>query len=337
MNTIIDFVVTWVDSNDPTWQKVYSKYKPIVPKDDFSRYRDWDIFRYWFRAIEKYAPWVHKVFLVTNGQYPSWLDLSNPKIELVNHKDYIPEKYLPTFNSRCIELNFGNIKGLSENFVYFNDDQFINGPISPRYYFRKGLPCDSTCENMTSATRYTPVDKFGIAISLYCNIAVLNYHFDRRKVVKKALWKWLGPHLSLKHNLSSLMMMRHPYFQSFETYHVEQAYLKSTFLDIWEKEPDFLDKSCTRFREQVSLTPYFARYWQLASNNFYPRKFNNTKVFYLNENNLGNAINALSSEKLKSICINDSPVCSEEFYKKASKLLHDAFQEKYPNKSTFEK
>lgn len=333
----IDFVVTWVDSNDPAWIEEYSKYKPITSKTDFSRYRGWDIFKYWFRAVEKYAPWVRRIFVVTNGQCPSWLNLSNPKVVLVKHSDYIPSKYLPTFNSRCIELNLGRITDLSEHFVYFNDDVFINGPISTDYYFKKGLPCDTTRENLTSATRYTPIDQFGIALSIYCNIAVLNYHFDRRQVVKSAFWKWVGPHLSLRYNLSSLMLMGHPYFQSFETHHVEQAYLKRTFLDIWEKEPSFLDKSCTRFREQVSLTPYFARYWQLASNNFYPRKNKYAQVYYLNEDNLDDVIKALSSEKLKSICINDSPVCSEEFYKTASAMLHEAFKKKYPNKSTFEK
>lgn len=335
--TDIDFVVTWVDSNDPAWIEEYSKYKPITPKTDFSRYRDWDIFKYWFRAVEKYAPWVRKVFIVTNGQCPPWLNLSNPKVVLVKHSDYIPSKYLPTFNSRCIELNLGRIKDLSEHFVYFNDDVFINGPIDTDYYFKKGLPCDTTRENLTTATRYTPVDQFGIALSIYCNIAVLNYHFNRRQVVKSAFWKWVGPHLSLRYNLSSLMLMGHPYFQSFETHHVEQAYLKRTFQDIWEKEPYFLDKSCTRFREQVSLTPYFARYWQLASNNFYPRKNKYAQVYYLNEDNLDDVIKALSLEKLKSICINDSPVCSEEFYKTASAMLHEAFQKKYPNKSKFEK
>lgn len=333
----IDFVVTWVDSSDPLWQEEYAKYKTDGQSIDFSRYRDWNIFKYWFRAVEKYAPWVHKVFLVTNGQCPDWLDLNNPKIELVKHSDYIPDKYLPTFNSRCIELNMGRIKGLSDRFVYFNDDVFINGPITQDYYFKKGLPCDSTQENLTCATQYSPKDKFGISLSLYCNIAVLNYHFDRRKVVKQAFSKWMGPHLPLKYNFASLLLMGHPYFQSFMTHHVEQPYLKKTFEDIWEKEPDFLDQSCTRFRQQVSLTPYFARYWQLASNNFYPKKYNQANVFYLNEENLDKVIEALSSEKYKSICINDSPVCTNEFYESASKRLQEAFNNKFPEKSSFEK
>lgn len=333
----IDFVVTWVDSNDPQWQEEYSRYREFKPKEDASRFRDWDAFKFWFRAVEKYAPWVNKVYVITNGQSPSWLNLDNQKVRLVKHKDYIPEEYLPTFNSRCIELNLGRIEDLSEHFVYFNDDVYLNKAVSPDTFFTKGLPNDTTSESISSTTRYSPVDQFGIAVSNYCNIAVLNYHFDRREVVRQAPLKWVGPHLSLKHNIHSLLMWNHPFFHNFYVPHVEQAYLKSTFQHIWEHEPDFLNQSCTRFREQVSLTPYFARYWQLASNSFHPTKMNRSKVFYLDEKNLGDAIKALSSENFVSLCINDSPVCSEEFFKEASTALLDAFERKFPQKSTFEK
>ena len=333
----IDFVVTWVDSSDEEWQKEYSKYRPITPKEDASRYRDWDIFRFWFRAVEKYAPWVNRIFLVTCGQCPEWLNMDNPKIVLVKHSDYIPGEFLPTFNSRCIELNMGRIRELSEHFVYFNDDVFLNAPIEQSYYFTKELPNDSPMEGMGAVTRYTPKDKFGIAISDFCNVAVLNYHFNRWDTVKAAPSKWFGGHLTLKHNFASLMMIGKPYFHGFGINHTEQSYLKSTFDDMWKGEPDFLTKSCTRFREQVSLTPYFARYWQMASNNFYPKRRTASKVFYLNESNLDNIVDALSAEELKSLCINDSPACSAEFFQRASKELYNAFIKKYPNKSSFEK
>ena len=70
----IDFVVPWVDSNDPEWIALYNHYRPEKPIKDNSRFRDWDIFRYWFRAVERYAPWVNKVFLITNGKFPDWIN-----------------------------------------------------------------------------------------------------------------------------------------------------------------------------------------------------------------------------------------------------------------------
>ena len=108
----IDFIVTWVDSNDPEWIKSYNYYRPEKPITDSARFRNWDIFRYWFRAVERYAPWVNKVFLVTNGRFPDWINPECKKLVLVKHSDYIPKKYLPTFNSNTIELNFGRIKEL---------------------------------------------------------------------------------------------------------------------------------------------------------------------------------------------------------------------------------
>ena len=60
----IDFVVPWVDSNDPEWIKIYNHYRPETPIVNNARFRNWNLFRYWFRAVERYAPWVNKVFLI---------------------------------------------------------------------------------------------------------------------------------------------------------------------------------------------------------------------------------------------------------------------------------
>ena len=139
----IDFVVTWVDGNDPEWRKQKNEYSPKKTEEaDACRYRDMDIFNYWFRAVETYAPWVNKVYLVTWGHLPTWLNTNHPKLVVVKHEDYIPEEYRPTFSSRPIELNFHRIQGLSEHFVTFNDDTIINAPITPEFFFKKGLPCD---------------------------------------------------------------------------------------------------------------------------------------------------------------------------------------------------
>ena len=116
-NNTIDFVVPWVDNNDSEWIKSYNYYHPGKTISDRGRFRDWDIFRYWFRAVERYAPWVNKVYLVTNGTFPKWINPDCEKLVLIKHSDYIPEKYLPTFNSITIELNMDKIPGLGETFV----------------------------------------------------------------------------------------------------------------------------------------------------------------------------------------------------------------------------
>lgn len=133
----IDFVIIWVDGNDPAWRAVKNQYvpRPVGEDDQEVRYRDWDNLQYWFRSVEKYTPWVRKIHFVTWGHLPKWLNVNHPKLHIVNHKDYIPEKYLPTFNSHTIEMNLHRIEGLAEQFVYFNDDMFLLKPVYMEDFF----------------------------------------------------------------------------------------------------------------------------------------------------------------------------------------------------------
>src|SRR5574344_1149949 len=143
MNNYIDFVIPWVDGTDENWileKNKFDNMNDINLDNGESRYRDWQLLKYWFRGVEKYAPWVHKIYFITWGHIPNWLNVNNEKIVIVNHKDYIPDKYLPTFNSHTIELNMHRIKNLSENFVYFNDDTFIINKVDQNDFFRKNLP-----------------------------------------------------------------------------------------------------------------------------------------------------------------------------------------------------
>ncbi|MFQ7768319.1 MAG: hypothetical protein ACLRIL_08645 [Fusicatenibacter saccharivorans] len=90
-----------------------------------SRYRDWDILKYWFRGVEKFAPWVNQIHFVTYGHVPDWLNEKHSKLHIVKHEDFIPQEFRPTFSSHPIEWNFHRIEWLTENFVYFNDDMFL--------------------------------------------------------------------------------------------------------------------------------------------------------------------------------------------------------------------
>ena len=114
----IDIVVPWVDGSDPEFirekQAVTGHFADLGEEiDGEQRYRDYGILNYWFRMIEKHAPWVNNVYLITNGQKPDWLNLDHPKLKLVTHKEFMPNEYLPTYNSAAIELNLHRIEGLS--------------------------------------------------------------------------------------------------------------------------------------------------------------------------------------------------------------------------------
>ena len=113
----IDIVVPWVDGDDPAWKAERSKYRPQKNSDNNeARFREWGLFQYWFRSIEKYAPWVRTIHLITWGHLPPWLNEDHPKLHIVNHKDYIPQDKLPVFNSVPIENYVHKIPQLSEHF-----------------------------------------------------------------------------------------------------------------------------------------------------------------------------------------------------------------------------
>jgi hypothetical protein len=274
---------------------------------------------------------------VTNGTFPKWINPECPKLVLVEHKDYIPTEFLPTFCANTIELNLDKIPELSEHFVYFNDDMYLNAPVRPEDYFVDGLPCDNNAETLFINPWYDPIDRFSIKIMMYCDMAVINRHFNRWNTVLQAPKKWFGPHLWGKPFISSLLLTKLENFEFFRWRHWEQPMLKSVIREVWEKEPALMTESCTRFRKEVSLNQYIFRYWQFASNRFHPVKWNTAAPINLSTAMIERACHLIEDGKVRSICLNDSPYCTDEEAKQIESMLQTTFEKKFPNKSVFEK
>ena len=337
MTPQIDFVVTWLDASDPEWQKSFEQYSPYAKGDkNAARFRNLNCFRYWFRAVETYAPWVRKVFLITNGTFPDWINKNHPKLVLVKHEDYMPKECLPTFNSCAIELHMHKIEGLSEHFVYFNDDIFINSPVDPSYFFRNGLPCDTNKETCFNVPIYVPGERFGTWMSVLSNIGIINRHFNRWQTVKQSPKRWFGFHLGFKGLVMSLLLAKQRLFVGFTNYHLEQPYLKSIFKEVWESEPDYMNESCSRFRKEVTANPYIFRYWQIAKNLFFPMKRKGQFFFLINEGCLNKINKALFDKSIKTICLNDSALCADKDYPIINEGLTKLLEKKFPKKSSFE-
>ncbi|WP_409058011.1 stealth conserved region 3 domain-containing protein [Streptomyces sp. SYP-A7185] len=138
----VDAVYTWVDDSDPEWRA--RRAAALGGPDDGSspdhgavRFRNRDELRYSLRSLAMYAPWIRHVYLVTAGQRPSWLNEDHPGITVVDHQDLFadPDAALPTFNSHSIESQLHRIEGLSEHFLYLNDDMFLGRPTTPETFF----------------------------------------------------------------------------------------------------------------------------------------------------------------------------------------------------------
>ncbi len=164
MEDAIDFVIVWVDGQDDRWRKQRAAFQTEISKGDDSeeRYRDWGLLRYWFRGAERFAPWVRKIHFVTWGHIPLWLNVNHPKLHIVKHEDYIPKEFLPTFNSHVIEMYLHRIKGLSERFVYFNDDMFMIRPLCQTDFFKGGKPCDMLAFQPVVANSSNPTIKIRV-------------------------------------------------------------------------------------------------------------------------------------------------------------------------------
>ncbi|KZC05291.1 N-acetylglucosamine-1-phosphotransferase subunits alpha/beta [Dufourea novaeangliae] len=129
----IDVVYTWVNGSDPTFLKSLKEHVPILDINTAaSRFSDKDELRYSLRSLEMYAPWVRHVYIVTNGQIPSWLDMDNPRVTLITHEDiFLNKSDLPTFSSPAIESHIHRIPGISDKFLYFNDDVMLGAEVWP--------------------------------------------------------------------------------------------------------------------------------------------------------------------------------------------------------------
>lgn len=136
----IDIVYTWVNNNDPKWLKRYEKARQKLDSNfknnSSTRYENNDELRYSLRSIEMFAPWVRNIYIVTDNQTPEWLDKSSSRIKIVDHRDIFADtSALPVFNSHAIESQLHHIDGLSEHYLYFNDDVFIANPTLPETFF----------------------------------------------------------------------------------------------------------------------------------------------------------------------------------------------------------
>lgn len=329
----IDFVITWVDGSDPVWREQKNRYSPEQKSNAVSdnRFRDWELLRYWFRGIEKYAPWVNRVFFVTCGHLPEWLNQDHPKLQIVTHKEFIPEEYLPTFNSNTILLNLHRIKGLQERFVLFNDDMFLTNTTMPEHFFVKGKPVDAALLSSISSTDIHDV----FPHMMLNNIAIINKHFDKKTVLKKHWKKFFSLKYSGKELMKTCMSCGFAGFRELFSRHIPCSYLKTSYQKVWEKEEGILHKTCMhKFRSASDVTEWLIKDWQLCEGTFYPQSHKWGSRFELGEAD-ELVFKAIRNQQFSAICINDS---SEKInFDETKEHLISAFSEILPEKSLFER
>ena len=331
----IDFVVLWVDGNDPAWQAEKAKYQGRTLDDSNSanRFRDWGLMPYWFRAVEKFTPWVRRIHFVTCGHVPAFLDLDHPKLHHVKHTDFLPSEVLPTFSSHAIEMNIHRIPGLAEHFVYLNDDTYILRSMPETAFFRDGLPC-------TYGGEY-PIELVGeIGIWQHAavnDLGVINAHFDKRTQVKQFGGKYANRTYRWQDNLRTRAVEKlfPNYFTGFKNLHAPAAYTKSTFAAVWTAESELLARTTAhRFRSAEDVNQWVCLWWQVASGQFAPFDTDNV-VSCADADTVAGLCRIIRQQSHDMLCINDpeTPVNFEGL----SAQLRAAFETILPEKSGFER
>ena len=329
----IDFVITWGSSDDPEWRKQREYYSAKAGRtidNSIYRYRGWNLLHYLFRGIEKYASWVNKIYFITNANPPKWMNTNHPKLVVLNDKDVVPPQYMPTFNCYPIEFNFHRIEGLSDKFVYFCDDMFIIDEVYPSHFFRKGLPCDLGVMSAVSHLLPNVYDN-----TCFMAKALLNQHFDKKKAVRKNLFKWYPP-AHPRVALANMRSIRLPKFPGFTLNHLPQIYLKKTYEEIWKHCEEELSRTCaSKFRSYGDICPTFIRYWQLASGYFTPcNVYKYGRTFFLCDEIIDETVDCICHQKKRIICLNDGDHVTH--FEENKEKLHKAFEIILPDKSSYE-
>ena len=288
--------------------------------------------RYWFRGVEKFAPWVNKIHFVTCGQKPYWLNENHPKLNLVNHTDFIPSQYLPTFNSNTIELNLHRLDKLSEHFVLFNDDVFWLQHINPEVFFIDGNPV------LDTNLRYRNVEYSNWSRVLFNDYCVVNNSFDVSKSIWKNRRKWfnisvLGYKRARRNFICYLANRTLPV----ELYgHVALPHLKSTMEEVWGKQYDVMNQTCNhKFRNDDQVNQWLLCAWNQAKGDFYPAHRKNLGVnARLSPDSVGWICNIIQNQSTPQICVNDSQFNTEP--ECCTKEIIKAFESILPERSRFE-
>ena len=326
----IDIVVLWVDGSDPEFirkkQAVTGQVSPVNHDiDGDQRYRDYGTLHFWFRMIEKHAPWVNHIYLVTNGQKPDWLNLKHPKLRWITHKEFMPKEYLPSFNSSAIELNIHRIEGLSEHFIYFNDDMFMIKDTQPSDFYKNGQP-----KLLAVYDALVPWSSF---TKIYRNDVELIYrHFPHKEAMKSSPWKFFNYRYGFFLTLKNLLLF--PWGPTgYVNQHLPVPMKKSTLAHLWDIEGEILDRtSRNQIRDYgVDVNQYICSHWQIESNQFYPMSKNFGE--YIDINQVSQLDRIFNNKKRKLLCVNDD----ENFNEKNLLCFIEKLEKNYPEKSSFEK
>jgi hypothetical protein len=309
----IDVVYTWVDGEEPAMRRKRAEYKgqgtaDILDKEvNESRYTSHDELKYSLRSLQMYADFVRNVYVVTDGQTPEWLDENADGITVVDHKEIFPDGVLPVFNSHAIETRLHHIPGLSDHYLYFNDDVFVGRRVTPEHFFHG------------SGAMRVPVSPLKIGVGKpHAEETATN---SASKNVRRLLQEKFG-------RMATNNFMHTPLPQQ-----------RATLSELEVLFPEEIKKTtASRFRspQDIAMTAPLLYQYALISGKGFAAKFNFRYVNISRRDADQRLEQLLRQRRFDCFCLNDVDVPADERDAVSERMYH--FLEAYfPFPSTFEK
>src|SRR5690554_2654805 len=277
----IDIVFSWVDGAELEWQRARARRMAsyVVGEGDGSeaRFRQLDELKYALRSVNLFAPWIRNIYIATDSPRPAWLD-EHPRVILMRSEQFFsnPDD-LPTHNSHAVESQLHNIPGLSEHFLYSNDDMFFGRPVRPEMFFSPG----GVTRFIEAGTRIGLGDN-NVSRSGFENAARVN-----RQLLEQKFGRVITRHLE----------------------HAPTPLRKSVLQELEREFPaDFARTSASAFRQatDISVTNSFYHYYALLSGRAVTQRL--AKVRYVDttaHSGLAQMQSMLSKRSYDFFCLND--------------------------------
>ena len=302
----IDLVYLWVDGSDPEWLK---KKECFMNKkaETTGRYQDNQELKYALRSVDKHLPWIRKIFILTDGQIPSFLNTDHPKIEIIDHTKVMPKEMLPNFNSSVIEHFIYKIPGLSEHYLYSNDDMFVNADLDPSFFFKDGIPI--------MRMLYDPLVRQKINLKRF-----FNYNINAYRLAIENAYK--------------LFEKRFKLFYPIKQHHNIDAFLKSDYKAIVEDvfKDELESMFMNRFRHKSDIHRMLVNYYAIANEKGL-LKYADRKESCRLKVHKTNYQRKIDKYNPKLFCLNDSEHATDEHREQVEPFLKKLF----PTKAAFEK
>ncbi len=300
----IDAVYTWVDGNDPAWRArkelaLTGGLSELATSE--ARFVSRDELRYSLRSLMTYAPWIRNIYVVTDQQKPSWL-VESDRIRIVDHKEIFADtSVLPVFNSHAIESRLHHIEGLSEHFLYLNDDFFLGKVLYPETFFEGN-----------GITRFFP-SIAQVPFTLNEDNPVHQAGMNNRRMLEELCGRTLTQKMK----------------------HVPYALRRSLLFELEERFPAaFKDVSASRFRRSsdISTASSLAHYYGYLSGRAIPGQIDYTYVDLALPKTPAKLRRMLANREHDAFCLNDTAPTTADQDSALARFL-DAY---YPIPTPFE-